>query len=87
MPRSRVLMVDGSQVSASSASQALIACRVSSSSTGSRPRSVSHREKYRTLWLYSSIVRGALAAGPQVPPEGRQQVLQPDRHGGRLSGE
>src|SRR3954471_4097492 len=39
-----------------------LACRVSSSRTGSRPRSVSRREKYRTLWLYSSIVRGALAA-------------------------
>jgi hypothetical protein len=70
IPRRRVLMVAGSHVSASSASQAAMACRVSSSSTGSRPRSVSQRLKYRTLWLYSSMVRG----GPQMPPQGRQQV-------------
>jgi hypothetical protein len=44
MPRSRVLMVDGSHVSASPASQRLM---------------------YRTLWLYSSMVRGALAAAPR----------------------
>ncbi len=45
MPRSRVPTVEGSAVSASSASHAAMACRVSSSSTGSRLRSVSHREK------------------------------------------
>jgi hypothetical protein len=63
MPRSRVPTVEGSHVSASSASQAAIACRVSSSSVAGRPRPVSQRPKYRTDWLHGSIVRGAFAAG------------------------
>jgi hypothetical protein len=45
IPRSRVPTVEGSHVSASSASQALIACRVSSSSVGGQPCSVSQRLK------------------------------------------
>ena len=51
IPRSRVPTVEGSHVSASSASQALIACRVSSFSVAGRPRSVSQRLRYRTDWL------------------------------------
>jgi hypothetical protein len=57
-----VAIVEASEVSARSASQAEMACRVSSSSTAGRSLRASHWEKYRTLWLYSSIVRGALAA-------------------------
>jgi hypothetical protein len=45
MPRSRVATVEGSHVSASSASQALIACRLSSSRVAGRSRATSHRLK------------------------------------------
>ncbi|WP_281246773.1 hypothetical protein [Geodermatophilus amargosae] len=41
----------GAHVSASSASQALLACLVSSSSVTGRPRSASQRLEYRTDWL------------------------------------
>jgi hypothetical protein len=42
MPRIRVATVEGSHVSASSASQALIACRLSSSRVAGRSRATSH---------------------------------------------
>nr|WP_260180481.1 hypothetical protein [Geodermatophilus sabuli] len=45
IPRSRVPTVEGSHVSAGSASQALIAWRVSSSSVAGRSCSVSQRPK------------------------------------------
>nr|WP_177225239.1 hypothetical protein [Geodermatophilus obscurus] len=51
IPRSRVPTVEGSFVSASSAGQAEIACRVSSSSVAGRFRSLSQRLKETTDWL------------------------------------
>jgi hypothetical protein len=76
IPRGWVSTVEGS---ASSASQAATACRVSSSSTGARPRSVSWRVEYRTLWLYSSIACMAFTAARicrrQVPRAGSARGL------------
>jgi hypothetical protein len=62
IPRSRVLMVDGSQFGPVRPARRRWRAGSARPAPARRPRSVSHRQKYRTLWLYSSTVRGASAA-------------------------
>ena len=50
-------------------------------------RSASHRKKYRTVWLYSSIVRGALAAARRCRRNDASRSSSRIATGRALSGE